>query len=62
MYIIGKRAGNEEMEKSRERRGAKDMLDGVGGRNVWGSLVVHPDESRKTPWKRRDGRKFCFYS
>lgn len=48
--------GNEEMEKSQERgEEAKDMLNGVGGLNVWWSLVVHPDESRKTPWKKRDG-------
>lgn len=41
--------GNEEMEKSQERgEEAKDMLNGVGGLNVWWSLVVHPDESRKT--------------
>lgn len=44
--------GNEETEKSREE--AKDMLNGVGGLNVWCSLVVHPDKSRKPPWKKRD--------
>lgn len=48
--------GNEEMEKSQERgEGAKDMLNGVGGLNVWCSLVVHPEESRKNPWKKRGG-------
>lgn len=58
--------GNEEMEKSQERReGAKNMLNGVGGLNVWWSLVVHPDESRnpleekgrKTKKKRQPERE-----
>lgn len=36
--------GNEEMEESHERgEGGKDMLNGVGGLDVWWSLAVHPD-------------------
>lgn len=46
--------GNEEMEKSQERgEEGKDMLNGVGGLEIWWSLVAHPDESRQAPWKKR---------
>lgn len=46
--------GNEEMEKSQERgEDGRDMLNGVGGLDVWGSLVAHPDESRKAPWTKK---------
>lgn len=37
--------------------GAKDMVDGVGGLNVWWSLVVHPDECRKKAWKKEQKLK-----
>lgn len=55
MYIMG--MGNEEMEKSQEKgRGGKDMLNGVGGLNVWWSSVVHPDEPRKeSPLEEKNG-------
>lgn len=48
--------GNEEMEKSQERgEEGKDMLNGVGGLEIWWRLVAHPDESRQAPWKKRGG-------
>lgn len=37
--------GNEEMEKSQERgEEGKDMLNGVGGLEIWWRLVAHPDD------------------
>lgn len=43
---------NGEIPRERGEDG-RDMLNGVGGLDVWWSLVVHPDESRKAPWKKR---------
>lgn len=41
--------------KRKRGEDGRDMLNGVGGLDVWWSLVAHPDESRKAPWTKRGG-------
>lgn len=41
--------------KRKRGEDGRDMLNGVGGLDVWWSLVAHPDESRKAPWTKREG-------